>query len=115
VRRRLQLARVDVARDRLPLLAHAAIVIDAQVAADADDPRLEIRAPIERRQRLEDLQEDVLREVFGLVVLADELVRDVEDLAPVLPDDLLPGDLIALQAALNQRLDGVSWIRQHVG
>jgi hypothetical protein len=47
VRRRLQLARVDVAGDRLPLLPHAAVVIDAEVAADADDPRLEVRAPVE--------------------------------------------------------------------
>jgi hypothetical protein len=38
-------------------------------------------------QRLEDLEEDVLSEIFGLVVLADELVGDVEHLAPVLPDD----------------------------
>ena len=41
-------------------------------------------------ERLEDLQEDVLRQIFGLVVLADELVGDVEDLAPVLPDDQSP-------------------------
>ena len=27
----------------------------------------------------------------------------------MLADDLLPGELIALQAALNQRLDRVSW------
>ena len=66
-------------------------------------------------ERLENLQEDVLRQVLGLVVLADELVRDVEDLAPVLADDQLPGDLIALQAALNQRLDRFVRIREHVG
>jgi hypothetical protein len=53
-------------------------------------------------QRLEDLQEDVLREIFGLVVLADELVRDVEDLAPVLAHDLLPCELIAGQALLDE-------------
>src|SRR5713101_8084402 len=39
-RRRLQVVRVDVARDRLPLLPHAPVVIDAEVAADADDPGL---------------------------------------------------------------------------
>ena len=53
--------------------------------------------------------------VSGLVVLADELVGDVEHLAPVLADDLFPRELIALQAALNQRLDRVSGIRDHVG
>ena len=107
VRRRRQLVRVDVAVDRLALLADAAVVIDAEVAADADQPGLEIRAPVERVERLEDLQEDVLRQILGFVVLADELVRDVEHLAPVLADDQLPGELIALQAALNQRFDGV--------
>ena len=57
-------------------------------------------------QRLEDLQEDVLGEIFGFVVLADELVGDVEDLAPVLPDDCLPGHLIAAEALLDQRIGG---------
>ena len=84
-----------VAVDRLPLLAHAAVVVDAEVAADADQPRLEIGAAVERVERLEDLEEDVLGQVLGLLVRADELVGDVEDLAPVLPDDLLPRRLIA--------------------
>jgi hypothetical protein len=77
-------------------------MVDAQVAADADDPGLEVRAPIERLQRLEDLEEDVLREIFRLVVLADELIRDVEDLAPVLAHDLFPGGLIARQTLLDE-------------
>ena len=45
-----------------------------KVAADADEPGLKIRAAVERVERLEDLQEDVLREILGFVVLADELV-----------------------------------------
>ena len=45
-------------------------------------------------ERLEDLQEDVLRQVLGLVVPPDELVGEVEHLAPVLADDGLPGDLV---------------------
>ena len=61
-------------------------------------------------ERLEDLEEDVLREVFGLVVPADELVGDVEDLAPVLPDDRLPRGLVAAQAALDQAV-GCSRLR----
>jgi hypothetical protein len=77
-------------------------VIDAQVPADADDPRLEVRPPVERGERLEDLQEDVLREVFRFDVFADELVRDVEDLAPVLPDDRLPRVLIATETPLDE-------------
>jgi hypothetical protein len=77
-------------------------VVDAQIPADADDPRLEIGAAIERAQRLEDLEEDVLREIFRLVVLADELVGDVEHFPPVLADDLLPCLLIAAQTLLDQ-------------
>ena len=87
---RRQLVGVDVAVDRLALLADAAVVIDAEVAADADQPGLEVGAAIEGVERLEDLQEDVLRQILGLVVPADELVGDVEDLPPVLADDLVP-------------------------
>ena len=105
VRDRRQVARIDVAIDRLALLADAAVVIDAEVAADADQPGLEVGAAVERVERLEDLEEDVLRQILGLVVLADELVGDVEHLAPVLADDLLPRLLIAGQAALDQLVD----------
>ena len=101
-RGRLQIAGVHLAGDQLPLLAHAAIVVDAQVAADTDDPRLKICATVERVQRLENLQEDVLGQVFGFVVLADELVRDVENLPPVLANDGFPGSLIAAEALLNE-------------
>src|SRR6185436_605468 len=102
-----QLRGVDVAVDRLALFPDAAIVIDAEVAADADQPRLEVRAAVEGTQRLEDLEKDVLREVLGLVVPADELVRDVEHLPPVLPDDGFPRQLIALEAPLDERLDAL--------
>ena len=78
---------VDVAVDRLALLADAAVVIDAEIAADADQPRLEVGAAIERVERLVQLEEDVLREILGLIVPADELVGDVEDLAPIQADD----------------------------
>ena len=81
-------------------------------AADADQPGLEIGAPVERVQRLEDLEEDVLRQVLGLVVLAGELVGDVEDLPPVLADDLFPRLLIAAKAALDQRVDRISGDRR---
>ena len=80
-------------------------MIDAQIPADADQPGLEVGAAIEGVERLEDLEEDVLGQVFGLVVLADELVRDVEYLAPMQPDDALPGGLVSAQAALDQRFE----------
>src|SRR5262245_59118969 len=95
LRHRHQLRGVDVAVDRLAFLPDAAVVIDAEVAADADEPRLEVRAAVERVQRPEDLEEDVLRQILGLIVAADELVRDVEHLAAVLADDGFPGELIA--------------------
>src|SRR5207244_2667701 len=96
-----QLRRVDVAIDGLALLPDAAIVIDAEIAAHADEPRLEIRPTVERRERFEDLEEDVLRQIFRFVVPADELVRHVEHLAAVLADDRIPGELIAFEAALD--------------
>jgi len=100
-----QIAGIDVPIDGLPLLADAAIVIDAEVPADADQPRLEVGAAVEGVERSENLQEDVLCQILCLVVLADELVGDVEDLAPVQAHDLLPGLLIAGQTPLNQLVD----------
>ena len=43
---------------------------------------------------------------YDLVVLAYELVRDVEDFSPVLADDEIPGDLVAAQTSLDERFDG---------
>src|SRR5215475_4787302 len=80
-------------------------MIDAEISADTDQPGLEVRPPVERVERFEHLQEDVLCQIFGLVVPSDELVRDIEHLAPVLAHDGLPRELIARQAPLNQRLD----------
>jgi hypothetical protein len=100
-----ELTRIDITVQRLPLLADAAVVVDAQIPRDADQPRLEVGAAVERVERLEQLQEDVLRQILGEVVTADELVRDVEDLAPVEADDLLPRSLIAVQATLDDLVD----------
>jgi hypothetical protein len=83
-------------------------MVDAQVAADAHQPGLKIRAPIERVQRLEDLEENVLGQVFGFVVAAGELVGDVEHFPPMLPDDLFPRALVAAEAALDKRIDRIS-------
>jgi hypothetical protein len=111
-RMRREVVRVHVAVDGLPFLPHAAVVVDAEVPADADEPGLEVRAPVEGGQRSEHFQEDVLRQVFRLVVPADELVRDVEHPPPVLADDLLPRLLVALQATLDQGVGfGQRWGR----
>ena len=45
---------------------------------------------------------DILGQVLGLVVLADELVGHVEDLSPVLADDQVPRYLISGQTLLDQ-------------
>src|SRR5438132_12399016 len=87
------------------LAAHAAVVVDAEIAADADQPGGEVRAAVEGRERLEQLEEDVLREIFRLVMAADELVRDVEDLAPVETHDRFPRGLITLEAAFDEGID----------
>ena len=62
-------------------------------------------------------REHVLREILGFVVSPDELVRNIEDPAPVLAHDGIPGGLLAAQASLDQlvrsrRLCG-GWIRLH--
>jgi len=77
------------------------------VAADAHQPRLEIGAPVKGLERFVQLEEDVLRQILSLVVTPDELIRDVEDLAPVLAHDRLPRRLVAVQAALDQSIDFV--------
>jgi len=101
-RHRAQFGRIHVAGHGLAFLADTSVVVDAEVAADADQPGLKIRATVERVQRLEDLEEDILRQIFGFVVPADKLVGQIEDLAPMLLDNLLPRRLIAFQAALDQ-------------
>jgi len=93
-------------------------VIDAQVAAHADEPCLEVRAAIEGIERLIQLEEDVLREVLRLIVTADELVRDIEDLPPVHPYDRFPRCLVAGQTALDNLVGDLCWggrVRRHHG
>jgi hypothetical protein len=55
-----------------------------------------------------------LRKIFGKIVAADELVRNVEDLPPVQADDLLPRGLIAIQAALDDLVDRCGLVVENV-
>src|SRR4029453_5538396 len=93
--------------DRLALFSDALVVIDAEGAADADEPRLKVGSPVERIQRLEDLEEDLLREIFGFIVLADELVAHFENFSPVVTDDGLPSGFVAAKASPDQCFDGL--------
>jgi hypothetical protein len=96
---------IDVVRDGLALRTNAAVIVDAEIAAHADEPCLEVGASIERVQRLEQLDEHVLREILSLFVAAGERVRHVEDHAPVQTNDFIPGSLIAAEAALDDGVD----------
>ena len=62
----------------------------AEIAADAHQPRLEVGAAVESIERLVQLEEDVLRQILGLIVPPHELVRDIEHLAAVQSDNGLP-------------------------
>ena len=112
---RCQLARVHAVVDDLAFLSHAPVVIDAEVAADADDPRGEVGPAVERAERLEDLQKDVLRQILGLVVATHERVRDVEHLPAVAADDGVPRRLVSPQAGLVEGVGGVGRAGQRIG
>ena len=64
--------RIDFAREHLAIAAAAAVAVDAEVPAHADEPGLKIRAPVERAERSKDLEEDLLRQIFRFLVGADE-------------------------------------------
>jgi hypothetical protein len=103
---RLHVCRVHFAREHLTIAPAAAVPIDAEVPAHADEPGLEVRALVERVERAKHLQEDLLRQIFGFFIGADETVRHVEDLAPIRPDDRVPCGLVAVGRALYGRFDG---------
>src|SRR5262245_34032216 len=97
-------------RHHVVFTAHAAIVVDAEIPADADQPCGEVRTAIERLERLEQLEKDVLSEIFGFVLAADEFVRDVEHLAPVETHDVVPRALITFEATFDEGID-LRWRR----
>lgn len=106
---RREIGGVDMTIDRFTLSPDAPVVVDAQVPTNADEPRLKVRALVERVQGSEDLQEDLLTEVFRLIVSADELVGNVEDASPVLLDDGVPRRLISTKTRLNELIRGARW------
>ena len=82
--------------------ASSTIAIDAEIAADLRQPRLEAGATIECGQCPEHFDEDLLCQILGLIESCDEFVRDVEDAFPVDPYERIPRRGIALETALNQ-------------
>src|SRR4029079_6419200 len=78
---------------------------DRQVLADDNQPGMEMCAAIERVQRFENFQKNVLRQILGFVVAADQLVSKIEHLATVVTRDRFPRRLVSLQAAGNQLVD----------
>ena len=90
----------------LALLANTPVVVDAEVAGDADEPGLEVRPPVERAQGLEHLQKDFLGQVLRLLVPSHELVRHVEDLVPVPSHDQVPRSLVAAETGRDQLVRG---------
>ena len=93
---------IDLAGEPFLFPAPAAIAIDAEVPADPRQPGVEAGAAIECGQRPEQLDEDLLGQVLGLVDLRDELVGDVEDPLPVDPDERVPRRRISLETALDE-------------
>jgi hypothetical protein len=89
-------------------------VIDAEVSADADQPRLEVRAAVERVERPEQLEKHVLGKILRQVVPPDELVRDAEDGSPVQAHDFDPRVLIAVEAAFDDLVDRAGRCRRGV-
>jgi len=48
------------------------------------------------------LDENLLGQILRLVVLRNELVRDVEDTLPIRSNQRVPRDRVSLETALNQ-------------
>ena len=82
--------------------APSTIAIDAEIAADPRQPRLEAGATIECGQCPEQFDEDLPCQILSLIESRDEFVRDVEDAFPVDAHERIPRRGIALETALNQ-------------
>jgi hypothetical protein len=101
---------VDVARALVELVAIAIVstgeVLDpvlAMVDRDPVEPRRELRLLAERVDRLEHGDEHLLRDILGLVTVAEHAVGDVEHPVPVFVDELAERSLVAVAQAPQQR------------
>jgi hypothetical protein len=77
--------------DGAPFLAHAAVVVDAQVARQAQGPGGEQAVAPVLAEVLVEPQEDLLRQVLSLLPRAREMERQIVDPPAVQLDQILPG------------------------
>src|SRR5579862_1505785 len=81
-----------IERPGQPVVMRAPIVVDEQVAGDADQPAGERRfGGTKASEGLEDTEEDVLRQVLRVGVTACEAITQAVNATRVLPDQILPG------------------------
>jgi hypothetical protein len=76
--------------------------VDAAVAREAEQPGEEGLAVLEAVEPGVDAEEDLLRGVPGLFAFAQEVQRHAEDPPLILPDERLPGEVVALATAFDQ-------------
>src|SRR6202008_3396022 len=75
---------------------------DAEVAGHDRQPGREVGVAVEVLEAAEDLEEDLLGQVFRVVMPPLELVADMKHIPLVAGDDELPGGIVLLQASLDQ-------------
>jgi hypothetical protein len=84
---------------------------EALIDGDADEPGRELGVSLELVQLLVGLEECVLRNVFSVFTVLGNVLRHPEDLALVLPDQLLKCSRIPLFRARYKRYVGVDLFR----
>ena len=77
-------------------------MIDAGIHDDTVEPGRELGVLPKAVERSVDLEEDLLGDVLGVVVVAGELVGDAIDHGPMLLDERLKGGRVAARRAGNQ-------------
>ena len=82
----------------------APVAVDAEVSGKREDPGDQREAAVVAVEVLEDLQEDLLRQLLGVLPLQGEVVGDGVDLLAEAVHQLPPGVVFALAAAIDEAL-----------
>ena len=82
----------------------ATVAVDTEVARQRDNPGGQREAPVVAVEVLEDLQEDLLGELLGVLPLQREVVSHRVDLLPEHVHQLPPGLVLALAAPVHEGL-----------